>query len=627
MTIFFIASRGKLPKFGNMKFYKTTTVICLIMVNILLIEYLPAQAPPDEFPRAQSLFARAQGLMRENDYLAAIDVYQELVKGYRESQYRDIYNYALARAYYLSGDYRQAYVVLSSYYTLFPNSHLVPYAYHLLANCTYRMGQLERAFEYYLQAYRMTGDRDLRNLSRRSLLAAVENGYFPPDSILVQVPQDLECPLKGRMAFLMSGYWSQEQIDSLLFGCTEEPADKQASTIPPPQAGHPRVGLILPLSGPFGKYGQSILDGAMLAAEILQEENQQIEMLVYNSRADHLTAARVSQALIETEVDLVIGPLLSNIAATAASVLSVRHIPLLIPAASQAGITELSPYCFQLTPNMVTIGRGMAQYAAKHRGMTSMAVIAPTSLDEMSMAEAFVQEAKKMGIDIFAYEKFRTGETDFGPYIKDIKEAVLGPMKDSTFYISLQGDTLESGEMPVSFDGIFIPATEGQLYLLLPQLNFYRITAAYFGSDEWNTDKVLKLGDKVLGDAVFYSGKSAMRQSSEYDKFATAFDTKYGEQPDYLAARGYDAINIFAAAVREGRNGPSNVVAYLKLLNDYRGASGKITFGAGRSNLELPLFKFEEGLVKPLVEQPVVKEPEDQIQPDSVEVEIIKYGW
>jgi ABC-type branched-subunit amino acid transport system substrate-binding protein len=603
----------------------TATVILLLFYWLVAGTQTAAQqALPDEFPRAQSLFAKAQRLMREKDYPAAIDAYDELVKGFKYSQYRDIYNYALARAYYLSGDYGHAATALSNYHSLFPNSSLTPYAYHLMANCAYRGGQLESAFRLYARAYRSAHDNHLRDLSRRSLLAAVEAGYFPPDSVLSEAPRDLECPIRARMAFLITGYWSREQIDSFMIDCPEEsPAEEKP---PLPESGSAVVGLMLPLSGAFAKYGEAILDGAMLAAEMLKREGFRLELLVYDTKSDHITAAREAQALAKAQVDLVIGPLLSNIAATAAAVLSAHHIPLLVPAASQAGFTDLSPLCFQMSPNMVAIGRGMAQYAARHRGMTTMAVITPTTIDETTIAESFVTEAKRLGVDIIAVEKFRPGETDFGPYIRDIKEAILGPIEDSTFYVTLEGDTLKPGEMPVTFDGIFIPATEKQLFLMLPQLNFYRVDASYLGTDEWNTEKVLKLGEKVLRDAVFYSSRAAMHHSAKYEKFATAYDAKYGSEPDRLAAIGYDAVSMLADAMREGRQGPGDIAGYLRLLDGYEGASGRITFGTGRSNLELPLFTLKEGLVRPLVERPPVEEPPTPPS-RSVGVEVIKYDW
>jgi branched-chain amino acid transport system substrate-binding protein len=602
-------------------------LIIAVLLGIMISPVLAiAQDLPDEFPRAQSLFARAQRLMRERDYPAAIDTYNELVKGFKNSQYRDIYNYGLARAYYLSGNFKKAQQTLANFHSLFPSSSLRPYAYHLGANCDYRQSQLEAAFRKYIEAYTRADDSRLRIISERSILAAVEAGYVPADSLLDIVPGDLRCEVKVRIVYLMAKYWTPQRIDEFMLGCSKSLLEKGEKPVAQKQL--PSVGLMLPFTGPYGKYGQSILDGAMLAAAMLRPDGIEIELLAYDTRADNVTAAREAIALSDLKVDMVIGPLLSNVAATAASALSCNRIPLLVPAATQAGFTDLSPACFQVSANMEVIGRGMAQYAVRHRGMTTLAVITPTTIDEMTMGEAFATEAERLGAHVLAVEKFRPDETDFGPYINDIKEAMYGPPSDSTFYITLEGDTLKPSEMPISFDGLFIPATEQQLFLLLPQLDFYRVTTSYLGADEWNTAKVLKLGEKVLRDAVFYSSEAAMHFSEGYEKFAAAYDAKFAAQPDRLAAVGYDAINVFADAIREGRHAPGELNDFLRSLNGYPGASGQITFGRSRTNLELPLFVLREGQVRPLIERPKVEElPESEIPPDSGSVEYLKYDY
>lgn len=563
--------------------------------------------------------------MREKDYPGAIDAYAELVKGFRNSEYRDIYEYGLARAFYHLGDFSEAERSISTFPTVHPNSYLLPYAYQLLANCQYRRGQLESSFRNYIRAYRLAGDERLRNLSRRSLLAAVEAGFFPADSALADVPDDIVCEVKSRMVFLMKDVWGAQRVDSFMAGCSQKLYKQEE--IPRPQQGQLSVGVMLPLSGPYGKYGQLILDGILLAAEELQKRRIPLDILTYDTRADNVTAARQGIILADAGVDMIIGPLLSNVAATAAAALSGKGVPQMVPAASQAGFTDLSNNCFQMTPSVTTIGRGMAQYAVKNRGMTTLAVISPTSVDELTMAESFIREAEKLGARILAFERFRPGETDFGPYIKDLKEAVMGPIDDSTFFVTLDGDTLRPGEVAVSFDGLFIPATEQQLFLLLPQLDFYRIQTSYLGTSEWQAAKVRKLGESVLRDAVFYSTRSAMTNSLKYDEFSSAYNLKYGEEPDRLAALGYDAVYIASEAYEQGGRGPGDIKEYLHSIEHFERAAGKITFGTNRSNLELPLFTYQDGKITPIVNRIIVTPEDTGPPPDSVGTQYIKYEY
>jgi len=600
--------------------------LAVFIISLLAGSMAAAQAMPDEFPRAQSLFAHAQRMMQEKNYPSAIDAYEALVRGFKNSQYRDIYHYGLARAYYFSGDFSKAAQTLAPYQTLFPGSKLSPYAYFLQANCDYRLTQLEAAFRGYIRAYETADDSRLRSLSERSLLAVVESGYIPADSSIAEVPGNLRCQVIARVAYMMTSRWSQAQLDAFMAGCPKSLL--KTDEAPKVAKGEAMVGLMLPLTGPYAKYGQSILDGAMLAAASLRSRGIAIDLVTYDTRADNVTAAREAMVLADADVNMVIGPLLSNVAATVAAALSCRKIPMLVPAATQAGFTDLSPVCFQMSANMEIIGRGMAQYAVNHRGMTTLAVITPATIDEITMGEAFAAEARRLGARVLAVEKFRPDETDFGPYINDIKEALLGPPVDSMYYITLDGDTLKAGEAPVSFDGLFMPATEQQLFLLLPQLNFYRVTTSYLGADEWNTGKVLQLGEKVLKDAVFYSSEAAMHNSPAYDQFAATYDAKYAAAPPRLVAVGYDAVNMLADAYRAGRHSPDDLADYLRSLKGYEGVSGRITFGHDRTNLELPLYTLREEQVRPLIERPIVIEiPAEEMPPDSGAVEQLKYDY
>jgi len=600
-------------------------LILTLTILVILPLWLEARDWGEEYPRAKTMFSHGQRLIGEGDYSAAIDTFQELVNGFKNSEFRDIYNYSLARAYYLSKNLDKANEILATFPNLFPNSDLISYAYHLRANCEYRLRHLESAFGLYSLAYRRADNRRLRNLAEKSLLSQVEAGYYPPDSVLSLAPGELQCALKSRMAVLAADFFSDSQIDSLLGNCP-----RQVKPVVPKTDGDRDtqilIGILLPFSGSYAPYGQAVLDGIMLAAESKAFNDIDFDVMVYDTRADQVTAGRQALALAENGAAAVIGPLVSPVAATAAAVLSAYKIPLLVPAATQAGFTDLSPYSFQLSPSMTTIGRGMAQYAVQSRGMTTMAVISPTSIDEMTLADAFVDEAQKLGAGFLGVERFRPGETDFGPYIQDIKEAILGPYDESIPYVTLSGDTLKPGEAPVAFDGIFIPATSDQLYLILPQLDFYRMNCSYLGTSEWDNDRVLKLGDKVLRDAVFYSSGGAMRNSARYDGFASDFDTRFGRQPDRLAAVGFDAVNLLIEAYRSGQKTPDQIVSFLKRSEGHIGASGDFLFGEQRSNLALPLFFVEGELVKPLGSRPQ-KVKEAEFPPDSIGTEYIKYEW
>lgn len=597
--------------------------IPVILSVILLWPSSPLPAAPVAAPDVRALFADAQKSLRDNNYAAAITTLENLVDSFPDAPGSDIFRYSLGRARYLFGDFRGALTVMDGFENSFPASNLVPPSWHLRANCAYRIGREETAFRWYLNGYREAADERLKTLIGKSLLAEITAGYFPSEIVLATVPPELLCPVKSRMARLVAGTRSREQIEQFLSGCPEEVEDIPETA---PAVSTLSLGLMMPLTGPYARFGQALLDGALVAADELKKEQVAVSLAAYDTRADHVTAARDALALSEGGVDLIIGPLLSDIAATVAAQLSCSRTPLLVPAASQTGFASLSESCYQMLPNLTTIGRGLAQYAVTQRRLTRLAVITAGSNDELTMADGFIREVRRLGGQVVAVEQFRVGETDFGPYIRDLKSILLKAEGDSTVYLSLTGDTLSLEEAPVSIDGIFIPANEEESYLLLPQLNFYRVRSVLLGTDSWDTDRVLRLGDGVLGGAVFYSAKGAMRQAPGYGRFASLFAAKYGTEPDHLSALGYDAVNLAAAAFRQEKIDPGYTAAFLAGVKGYEGASGRITFGRTRSNLELPLFVFQNGRVVPVSERVATEEPPSS-PADSTATEYIRFDW
>jgi hypothetical protein len=232
----------------------------------------------------------------------------------------------------------------------------------------------------------------------------------------------------------------------------------------------------------------------------------------------------------------------------------------------------------------------------------------PATVDELRMAEVFAAEVVRLGAPRPIIEKFRPDETDFGAYIKDLKQTLGGPRPDSAVYITPDGDTLDPGEEPMSVDGILAIATADQLNLLLPQLEFYKVRGTFLGGDEWDNDMIRRFDDKILHENIFYSSTAAAKYAPENAAFAAAFAAKYGSRPDRLAAVGYDAVDILVDAWAAGRRGSPEITEYLKTLSGYFGTAGRVSFGKNRSNLELPLFTIQRGTVVPLSQMAPIDE-------------------
>jgi len=309
----------------------------------------------------------------------------------------------------------------------------------------------------------------------------------------------------------------------------------------------------------------------------------------------------------------VIGPLTSEEAQVASAAINCDDLPLIIPAATQAGLTSLSSSSFQLSPNIELQAVQMADYAINDLQADSAVIITSTAPDHLIMARAFADRFRQYGGTVVAVQYYRARDTDFGPYIKDIKDMLIGTPPDSAYYISPHDDTLHVDALPAAVDVLYVPGSAEQLRLLLPQLQFYNIQATYLGSDGWNDDAIYKLGDNITRFALFSSPFIQLSQGEEYVRFAAAFNSRYGRPPQRLAALGYDAVRIVALARQQSDGSRRSLVEHLRNIRNFDGAAARVTFGKHAENIEMPIYRIEGG-------QPVLITPtgnDAAVQPEQ----------
>jgi branched-chain amino acid transport system substrate-binding protein len=93
-----------------------------------------------------------------------------------------------------------------------------------------------------------------------------------------------------------------------------------------------------------------------------------------------------------------------------------------------------------------------------------------------------------------------------------------------------------------------------------------------------NPDVLRQAGDAANG-AVYILAAPASGAAPQ--KFAEAYEARFGKKPELFAAEGYDIVRLIAAAITAtGATSPSgpDIRDFLYRVRDYAGASGTITF-------------------------------------------------
>jgi branched-chain amino acid transport system substrate-binding protein len=292
-----------------------------------------------------------------------------------------------------------------------------------------------------------------------------------------------------------------------------------------------KIGLVLPLTGPFGaSIGREVELGARL---YLQQNGAMVgstpvELIVRDDTGSADVTKRLVQELIVGEqVAVVAGFGLTPLALAAAPVASQARVPMVVMAAATSIITEQSPFVVRTSFTMAQNTVPMANWAFDNgvrKVVTLVSDYGPGTDAEKAFDGAFTSRGGTV------VEKIRVPlrSPDFAPFLERVK--AFAP------------------------DAVFLFVPNGQGTALMKEVNARGFREAGI--------KVLATGDVVddfglneMGDAVLdmitSHHYSAAHPSPENKAYVDAFVAANGFRPNLMAIGGYDGMHLILAALRK----------------------------------------------------------------------------
>ncbi|MCX6826045.1 MAG: penicillin-binding protein activator [candidate division Zixibacteria bacterium] len=550
----------------------------------------------------EALFNQGRRFLNSGRYSEARRIFIDLCSTNADPQLAPRYQFYKAKAAYYANFFTESLNDFNQLIDNAPQSGYIPYAYFFAGNIQYRLRHTGAAIEAYLGSYKLSSNRLLDEI----VLKSIESIAADPQSDVLRnisistIPDKKKCDLVLAVGRGLMEQKKFQSVHSLLAYCSGIEADRMKIEADRLLKEQVAIGIILPLSGELQKYGEALLDGAMLMIDKYNREaGYKLTPIVYDTKGESVEAARIVRRLASDGMAAIIGPLTSEETAVVSAALSCTDVPLIIPTASQGGLTDLSSTSFQMQPTLDFQGARIAEYAIKKLKYDTAAIITPTTADNLRMAEAFRERFKELGGTIIGIEYFRPRETDFGSLILDLKSLANKNLSDSLTYINENGDTVETREVPVKLECLYVPADAEQLQLLLPQINFYNLQTIYLGGEGWSNKEIYELGKEITKACYFTSGRVGGDTGTIlYRRFASDFNGAYGRAPGNLEALGYDAATLICNALRIGKYSRQEITHYLSGIIDYKGLAGQISFGVNRENILMPIYTIEAGQPK-----------------------------
>jgi len=351
------------------------------------------------------------------------------------------------------------------------------------------------------------------------------------------------------------------------------------------------IGAVLPLSGKFASYGNKALQGIELAMERYNSKGlskkSPVKLLIKDSEGLPEVAERMVKELGREGVDVIIGPILSSTADSAAR--RAQHIGIpIITMTQKEGITDIGDWVFRNCITNAAQVKGLVRHAVDG-GIKKAAVLYPDNAYGRELSTVFDVEMAKMGGEVVVAKSYRDGQTDFGPEIK----AMVGPdfLKKMKAYTEEREKRFKEAESigkdqkndlikpRPGFDAIFIADYSERVGLIVPQLAFFDVTGIkLLGISGWNSPNLLKLAGRYLDNAVFVDGFFSGSQRPDVKEFVELYLKTFGEEPTILEAQAFDTAGMVLSVALEGIRSRDGIRNGIRKIREYPGICGNITF-------------------------------------------------
>jgi ABC-type branched-subunit amino acid transport system substrate-binding protein len=387
------------------------------------------------------------------------------------------------------------------------------------------------------------------------------------------------------------------------------------------------IGVVLPLTGPFARFGEESLQGVLLAAGVFGRapgEPQRVRVLIRDSAGRPDLADRAVRDLADEDVVAIVGPLLRGECEAAAAAAEDKGVPLLALSA-RAEISARRPHVFRVRTMPAEEIDTLVRHSVRELGAQRFAILYPRDSYGRGQRRLFWQAVEEQGGRIVGVASYDPEATDFGKAIRRLvgyemltpgEKKALEEREDMeararrlpaeeavelrTEAAALTGPEGEPLPPIVDFDALFIPDSHEKVVLIAPQLAFHRaVGTTLLGPSGWNDPDLVKIGREHVEGARFTAQFLPASGHPIVQDFTRRFDRAYAAPPDVFAAQAFDAANLVLMQLARGRDDRDEVRDGILSITGYPGVTGVLTMRKDGNAKKRPfLLAVERGRIR-----------------------------
>ena len=310
-----------------------------------------------------------------------------------------------------------------------------------------------------------------------------------------------------------------------------------------------KVGLIVPMTGPFASTGKQLVAGARLYMALNGDTvaGQKIELIVKDDTGNADVTKRLAQELVVNDkVAFLAGFGLTPGAFATAPVATEATVPQMVMMAATAAITERSPYIVRTSFSVPQTTVPLATWAAAN-GIHKVVSVVSDYGPGIDVETWFKQRFEAAGGQVVEAMRAPLANPDFAPYLQRALEA-----------------------KPDALLG-FVPAGVGPAFMRqFVERGLDKSGIKFIAEGSVTEDDIInQIGDAALG-AITSQHYSAAHDSPENKAFVAAFkNANAGMRPNLMAVQAYDGMHLIYHALNK-TNGATDGTALVEAMKGMR---------------------------------------------------------
>ena len=315
-----------------------------------------------------------------------------------------------------------------------------------------------------------------------------------------------------------------------------------------------KLGFFAPITGPAAADGESALNSAELAVEVINDKGgingKMVELVDYDDHLDSKQSVSIAQKLTTRDnVVAVVSGSYSGTTRPVAAIYQNAKVPMISAYAIHPDIPRAGDYIFQQSFPGPVQGRVGGYMAVDDLGAQEIAILYVDNDFGSTLNDNFQAYVEEKGAEVVYVDSFGIGEREFNPVLTKING--LNP------------------------DLIYVVAYAGEGAAIMRQAADVGIEAKILGTEGMDsTTQFLQVAGEAAEGLIITTNLNRESEEEQVIEYINRYTEKFGFAPDMVGASTYDAFMLLAHVIGEVGTNPEEIKDAMYEVENYMTNTG-----------------------------------------------------